>query len=232
MTQNDNAQDPGEQFERDFLKAAALSLAIYQVHGSRSTKKLFPVHGCIAGFVSRSLGAEYKVKSLGVGDNKEATISGAYYNKVVDIAVLKGEKPLAITSFKFVASNYQQNHINYFEHMLGETANLRRSGCGFAHVLVLRKMTPYLSRGGKAKKVEVLPEHNLIKYVRLFQDQDYPHRPDLLAIAIVDDDKELARLCEADSGLGFSTETVALLQGDLSLRNFARKFPHLCKLKE
>ena len=232
MTQN-NAQDPGEQFERDFLKAAALSLAIYQVHGSRGTKKLFPVHGCIASFVSRSLGAEYKVKSLGVGDNKEATISGAYYDKKVDIAVLKGEKPLAITSFKFVASNYQQNHINYFEHMLGETANLRISGCGFAHVLILRKSTPYLRRSGSTKKLETITEHNLMKYIRLFQDQNYPHRPDLQAIAIIDsDEKESTRLCESDSDSDFSAETVALLQGELSLRNFARKFPHLCKLNE
>ena len=233
MTQNDNAQDPGEQFERDFLKAAALSLAIYQVHGSRSTKKLFPVHGCIAGFVAQSLGAEYKVKSFGVSDNKEATISGAYYDKKVDIAVLKEEKPIAVTSFKFVASNYQQNHINYFEHMLGETANLRRNGCGFAHVLVLRKSTPYLRRSGSTKKSETITEHNLMKYIRLSQDQNYPHRPDLQAVAIIDsDEKELIRLCESDSDSGFSAETVALLQGNLSLRNFARKFPHLCKLNE
>ena len=228
MTQN-NTQDSGEQFERDFLKAAAVSLILYRAHGPRSPKKLLPVHGCIAGFVDRSLGAEYKVKSFGVGDNKEATISGAYYDKKVDIAVLKGEKPIAVTSFKFVMSKYPPNSVNYFEHMLGESANLRLSNCVYAHVLLILRNRPSNLRGN-AGISQKITEHNLMKYIRLFQSQDYPHRPDLLTIAIIDYDGQSASLCESD--MGFSSNVVSSLQGDFSLRNFARKFPNLCKLKE
>lgn len=215
-----------------FLSAVGESLAAYREHGARSSRKLHAVHGCIARFVLDSLGAGYEVKSLGVGDNKEAAIRGQYYDKNVDIAVAKGGKTLAVVSFKFVASNYKQNSVNYFEHMLGETANIRRKDFGFAHVLVLRKNMPYLSRGGKTRNAEKITGHNLEKYIRLFRDRDYPHRPDLLAVALVDAEGGKPRLCEGDSDLGFSDDTVALLRGGLSLENFAEKFPLLCKIKE
>ena len=133
-------------FEKKFLKATGDSLALYQEHGARSNRKLFPVHGCIAKFILGELGNGYEVRSFGINDNREATIRGQYYDKQVDIAIFKDGKALAIVSFKFVISNYKQNSINYFEHMVGETANLRRKNIGFAHILVLRGSMPYLSR--------------------------------------------------------------------------------------
>ena len=220
-------------FEKKFLKATGDSLALYQEHGARSNRKLFPVHGCIAKFILGELGNGYEVRSFGINDNREATIRGQYYDKQVDIAIFKDGKALAIVSFKFVISNYKQNSINYFEHMVGETANLRRKNIGFAHILVLRGSMPYLSRSGCEKKTEIITEHNLKKYIRLFRDMDYPHRPDLLAIALVAEDKKGAvRFCESDANLNLTPKTIKLLQGELSLANFARKFPHLCKIKE
>ena len=232
MTQN-NAQAPDEQFERDFLNAAASSLDIYRQQrergedAARSNKKLFPLHGCIARFVRHSLGVEYEIKSFDMGDNKEKKISGSYYEKTVDIAVLKAQQPRAIASFKFAMSKYSPNSVNYFEHMLGESANLRLSNCVYAHVLLILRNRPSNLRGN-AGISQKITEHNLMKYIRLFQDprQDNPHRPDLLTIAIVDYDGESAVLCESD--MGFSSDVVSSLQGDLSLRNFARKFPRLC----
>lgn len=218
-------------FERSFLAAAEESLALYHECGARSNRKLYPVHGCIAKFVLDALGGEYQVKSLGINDNKEATIRGRYYDKRADITVIKNGKELAVVSFKFVISNYKQNSINYFEHMVGETANLRRNDVGFAHILVLRGSMPYLSRSGGNKRTETISAHNLQKYVRLFRDRDsYPHRPDLLAILLIDTENGKARFCEGD--LDLPEETVKLLRGELSLANFARKFPHLCKIKE
>ena len=234
MTQN-NAQDPGEQFERNFLKAAALSLDIYRQqrergeNAARSNKKLFPLHGCIARFVRRSLGVEYEIKSFDIGDDKEQKVSGSYYEKTVDIAVLKAQQPRAIASFKFAMSKYSPNSVNYFEHMLGESANLRLSDCVYAHVLLILRNRPS-NLLANAEMSQKITGHNLMKYIRLNQRQDYPHRPDLLTIAIVDYDGESAVLCESD--MGFSSDVVSSLQGDFSLRNFARKFPNLCKLKE
>lgn len=217
-------------FERRFLAAAVKSLALYDEFGARSNRKLYPMHGCIAKFVHSELGGGYEVKSFGINDNREATICGRYYDKQTDITVLKDGKPLAVVSFKFVTSNYKQNSVNYFEHMLGETANLRRNDVGFAHILVLRGGMPYLARDGREKKTERITAHNLQKYVCLFRDQDYPHRPDLLAISLIDAQKGKARFCEGD--LDLPEQTVKILRGGLSLGNFARKFPLLCKIKE
>ena len=221
------------KFESEFLGAAGESLALYREHGARSPCKLHPVHGCIAAFVLRELGEGYEVKSLGIGDNKEATVGGQYYDKKVDITVAKNGRDIAVVSFKFVTSNYKQNSVNYFEHMLGETANLRRKNIGFAHVFILRGDMPYLSRGGKVKKVEKITGHNLDKYIRLFKDCEmHMHRPDLLAVALVTEDNGKVRFCESDDALGLPAGTVKLLRGELSLANFARKFPLLCKIKE
>ena len=119
-------------------------------------------------FVSTTLKSEYSIKSLGIGDDKEEQIEGQYYAKRVDIAVLSsGNKPIAAIGLKFVTSNYKQNNVNYFENMLGETANLRRKNCGYAQVIIIRKEMPYQSKSGKTVKTERTSEKNLLKYVQL-----------------------------------------------------------------
>ena len=216
----------------EFLKAAGESLDSFHRHGARSNRKLIPLHSCIARFVSTALGSEYSVRSLGIGDHKEEQIEGQYYAKRVDIAVIDGNKPIASIGLKFVTSNYKQNNVNYFENMLGETANLRRKNCGYAQVIVIRKEIPYKSKSGKTTKMERISEKNLVKYAQLVKDKDYPHRPDLMSIAIVDfPTNQLPQPAEEDSDLGLSAETINMLQNDLSLTNFSIKFPHLCQFK-
>lgn len=150
----------------------------------------------------------------------------------MDIAVIDGNKPIAAIGLKFVTSNYKQNNVNYFENMLGETANLRRKNYGYAQVIIIRKEIPYKSKSGKTTKTKRISEKNLRKYVQLFKDKDYPHRPDLMSIAIVDfPANQLPRLAEEDSDLGLSAETISLLQNELSLANFFIQFPRLCQFK-
>ena len=219
-------------FVPEFLKAAGESLDSFRRHGARSNRKLIPLHSCIARFVSTSLNPEYSIKSLGIGDDKEEKITGQYYAKRVDIAVLNGDKPIAAIGLKFVTSNYKQNNVNYFENMLGETANLRRKNCRYAQVIVIRKEVPYKSKSGKTTKIECISEKNLIKYAQLVKDKNYPHRPDLMSIAIVDfPANRLPRLAEEDTDLCLSAETISLLQNELSLANFFIKFPRLCQFK-
>lgn len=58
-------------------------------------------------------------------NGKEMKLDGRYIDKVVDITILKNSKPIAGIGVKFVMQNYSQNSNNYFENMLGETANIR-----------------------------------------------------------------------------------------------------------
>ena len=225
-------KDTPKLFVSEFLKAIGESLNSFQRHGARSNRKLIPLHSCLARFISAALGSEYSVRSLGIGDDKEEQIEGQYYTKRVDIAVIDGNKPIAAIGLKFVTSNYKQNNVNYFENMLGETVNLRRKNYGYAQVIVIRKEMPYKLKSGKTTKIERISEKNLRKYVQLVKDKDYPHRPDLMSIAIVDfPADQLPRLAEGDSDLGLSAETIRMLQNELSLANFFIKFPHLCQFK-
>ncbi len=156
--------------------------------------------------------------------------------KNLDISVFKNKEFVATISFKFVTSNYKQNVNNYFENLLGETANVRRQNVGFAHFLVLRGHTPYFSKNrgnlrGKEIKTEILNEKNLQKYVKLFCDLDFPHKPEILGICVLDfDNKGKPYFVNLDE-FNFSDKTKKLLKNDFSLEKFLEKFIHLVKLK-
>ena len=122
-----------------FIKAINASFAAYNKKGgARSNKKLVPIHKFLSEIILEKLKNGYFIKSLGIGDGKEAKFNGKYYPKNLDVAVFKGDKIIATISFKFITSNYKQNANNYFENLIGETANIRRQNIGFAHFLVLR----------------------------------------------------------------------------------------------
>ncbi|MDD5528017.1 MAG: hypothetical protein PHO56_03535 [Patescibacteria group bacterium] len=223
--------------QKDFLDAINLSFIAYNKKGgARSPKKLIPIHKFLSEEISDRIGKNFIIKSLGIGDGKEARFEGKYYPKRLDVAIFKKGKIIATVSFKFVTSNYKQNANNYFEEMMGETANIRRQNVGFAHFLVLRGYTPYYLKNkynlrGKKKNDEVISEKYLQKYIKLFKDMDFPHKPDLLGICLLDFDKnKKAKLVNLDD-FDFSNETKKLLQNDFSLNNFLDKVVHLVNLK-
>lgn len=226
----DNIQDK-------FLKAINASFAAYnEKGGARSNKKLIPIHKFLSEIILEKLKNGYFIKSLGIGNGKEATINGKYYPKDLDIAVFKNDKIVATVSFKFVTSNYKQNANNYFENLMGETANIRRQNVGFAHFLVFRGHTPYYSKNkgnlrGKEKKIEIISEKHLQKYIKLFNDMDFPHKPDLMGICLLDFDKnKKAKIVNLDD-FDFFSETKHLLKNEFSLDKFLNKFIHLVNLK-
>lgn len=222
---------------KKFIDSINKSFKAYNKRGgSRSIKKLIPIHKFLSETIRGYLGDGYEIKSLGIGDGKEVTVNGKYYPKDLDIAVLKDEKIIATLSFKFVTSNFKQNANNYFENLMGETANIRRVNVGFAHLLLLRGHTPYYSKNkgnfrGRKQKIEIISEKDLKKYIKLFNDMDFPHKPDLLGISIIDfnenEEAEMINVNEFD----FSDETKELLHGDFSLEKFINKFTHLVELK-
>lgn len=226
-----------DNLQFNFIKAINASFSAYNKKGgARSNKKLIPIHKFLSETILRKLKNKYSIKSLGIGDGKEATIDGKYYPKDLDVAIFKNNKIVATVSFKFVTSNYQQNANNYFENLMGETANIRRQNIGFAHFLVLRGHTPYYSKNkgnlrGKEKKIEIISEKHLQKYIKLFNDMDFPHKPDLMGVCLLDFNKnKKAKLVNLDD-FDFSIETKRLLENEFSLNKFLDKLIHLVNLK-
>lgn len=165
----------------------------------RSSKKLLPLHGSISKDLQDRLGEDYIVRSLGFNENREAKINGRYFNKKVDISVFKkdGNNEIALggIAVKSIMTNYSQNSNNYFENMLGETANIRGAEKLYFQLLILPEYLPYFGEkkinGVKVKdiitNIEHISNHNLEKYLRLSNDNvlDYVHSPNKTLIYLI-----------------------------------------------
>lgn len=145
--------------EKDFLSAISKSYKKYIQYGARSTEKLKPIHTCIAKILQNIFGSNYTIYHIGK-DKKEFKVKGKYYDKDVDIVVVKDNKPILCLGIKFVTSNYKQNANNYFENMMGETANIQAlKNLPFFQLLILRYQTPYYAKTIQ-KKGEKQPKKN------------------------------------------------------------------------
>lgn len=153
-----------------FLATLTRAFEIYLQTSARSNEKLKILHAKIASDLTQKLGNEFEVKSYGLGDGKEESLAGRYYDKAVDIAVLQNGAGCAGVAVKFVMSNYAQNANNYFENMLGETANLRSNGLPYFQILIVPESMPYFEKDGSIGKIEELTDHHLEKYLNLSQD--------------------------------------------------------------
>ena len=181
-----------------FAKSLEKGYENYLLIHARSSKKIIPMHKCISEILKKKLGNEFTVKSMGVGDNKEYKFKGKYYGKDLDITILKNDKPISALGFKFVTSNYKQNSNNYFENMLGETANVKRNNLLYGQILILKEQMPYFSSDKKQfTKVEKINEVNLKKYLKLGSDngENLYHKPDIIFIAFVEtgDEKKIIK---------------------------------------
>lgn len=173
---------------QQFLEVIRESFRTYlSIDTSRSTAKLKVLHGKIATDIKELFGPEYSVLSQGIGNGSEGSIRGRYYPKNVDISVCKNNNPVAGYAVKFVMRNYSQNSNNYFENMLGETANIRANSIPYFQIFIVFEKIPYYKNGGAFKKYDVLSEHNLEKYFALSKDDpaSYVHTPDKTLFVIL-----------------------------------------------
>ncbi len=156
---------------------------------SRSTAKLKPLHGAIAADLAQMLGDKYKVVSQGYEEGREAAIKGRYLDKRVDITVqlAEGGGVVAGIGVKFIMQNYSQNSNNYFENMLGETANIRSARVPYFQVLVILDKLPYYKKSGEVSRWEELTQHNMAKYCKLAEDNAdiFAHTPNKTLICVV-----------------------------------------------
>lgn len=172
----------------EFLKAISNSFHEFLCSGtSRSTAKLKPLHGAIARDFSQRLGKEFTVHSQGFGKDKEKKIQGRYINKAVDITICKDNKAVAGIAVKFVMQNYSQNSNNYFENMLGETANIRSNKCPYFQLFIILDQLPYYNQAKDITRWETFTAHNVEKYVVLSHDdvEVFFHTPNKTLVYVV-----------------------------------------------
>ncbi len=181
-----------------FLQVVSNSFCRFLLKGtSRSTDKLKPLHGAIAKDLHLRMGKEYDVVSKGYLYNKEMQVRGRYVDKWVDITVLKGGKAVAGIGVKFVMQNYSQNSNNYFEGMLGETANIRANNCPYFQIFIILDTLPYYRKDTEKSimKWESFTEHNAAKYIALSKDNTdvFFHTPNktLVYVVHIPDNKSL-----------------------------------------
>ena len=174
----------------DFLSVAKASFTKYLETGARSNEKLKIFHGAISKDLCDRLNDpfNYHVHSLGFGHGTEKAIRGRYINKWVDITVANGrDESIAGIAVKYVMSNYQQNSNNYFENMLGETANIRCSNIPYFQMFIIPEFIPYFDNSKQITKWEHFDYHNIEKYILLSKDNTdtFLHTPNKTLIAIL-----------------------------------------------
>ena len=98
--------------------------------------------------------------------------------------------------------------------------------------MVLRANTPYYEKNfnKQSKKTEVINEKDLKKYLELTKELDFPHKPDLLTIAIIDFDSNNKPYLVNLEQYNFNKEDLLLLQSN-GITNFVKKITALCQLK-
>lgn len=172
---------------QEFLTVVGNSFKKFLETGSRSNEKLKILHGAIAEDLKERLGNGYYVQSLGVGNGKELKLYGRYIDKAVDITILKNCNPIAGIGVKFVMQNYSQNSNNYFENMLGETANIRCANIPYFQIFIIPDKLPYYKNDGTIQKWEEFTTHNSAKYVTLSKDdiQTSVHTPTKTLLFVV-----------------------------------------------
>ena len=156
-----------------FLQLVTNSFIRFLQTSSRSNEKLKILHGKIAEDIQIKLGSSYKIKSLGIGNGKEGKLDGRYMEKVVDILISKKEQDIAGIGVKFVMNNYSQNSNNYFENMLGETANIRSNSYPYFQIIIILNRLPYYKRDKSISKWEIFTENNALKYFILSKDNNF-----------------------------------------------------------
>ena len=117
------------------------------------------------------------------------------------ITINKGKnKPIAGIAVKFIMQNYSQNSNNYFENMLGETANIRSSNYPYFQIIVILDRLPYYKKNKSISKWEMFTEHNALKYLKLSHDDinTFFHTPNktLIYIIHIPDNSEIKNLEE------------------------------------
>jgi len=211
--------------EKSFIAAVEESFRMYKKHGARSSEKLKPIHRYVADALKSIWGSGFEVHYLGAG-TKELTITGKYYPKDIDITITQNDKPVFCLGIKFVTSNYKQNANNYFESMMGETANIQALGSlPYVQLVVFRHKTPYYKKNDAENptKIEIIKDKDIQKYLNLVFDNPQAHRPNYIGIQVIDLDEMTGKVSLTNVEKSFSESVAKLLKEKLALANFFKE---------
>ena len=219
--------------ESRFVIAASESYQKVLDHGARSPQKTKVLHGWVQDELRLQLGDDYTYVGQTPTSSIEATVSGYYYDKKVNVLVSRDGQELGVISVKFVISNYGQNSVNYFEQQIGETANLRSKNIVYGNLFCVTDPIPYKMSGGGVSRLERLRDQDVQRYVKLRADREHAHAPDEMAIGIVDldTDKDAITGMTDISGMDLSESSLTALQNNLSISNFFRQMARRIELQ-
>ena len=211
-----------------FLKIVQESLEKFLLTHPRSNEKLKPLHGNIKKDLFEKISRnDIKLISLDDNNNSEDIISGRYYKKAVDISIRKNDEIIGAIGIKFVMNNYMQNSNNYFENMLGETANIRSNNIPYFQILILFDKMPYFKNGGKLSKWEEISiETNLKKYIKLSKDdiEKYYHTPILTFLGILSLPSEITKDKTVIDKKSFNKKLLKFLKSEDLIVSYSSKF--------
>lgn len=217
--------------EAFFIESIEKSLLMYETHGPRSPEKLKPIHEFIAVSLKNIWGNHIYEYFYNSCENKELKVSWKYYNKDIDITVTKHGEPIFCVWVKFITSNYKQNANNYFESMMGETANIQaNNNLPYAQIIIFRDETPYYKKSQSYNetreiwKIEKISEKDLQKYLNLEFDLNQAHKPFAIGIIMIhidDEDKKVSLVDFAE--VIENPKMVTLLKNNLSFEQFFKR---------
>lgn len=169
-------------------------------------------------------GNNYKINFLD-SDNQEAKVEGKYYPKFVDIVISDNNMPIFCLGVKFITSNYKQNSINYFENMMGETANIQASNIPYAHIIILRYKTPYYTKFDSVNpsRIETISAYDIKKYLNLIFDNPQAHRPFEISTFFVNIDEKNYKVQKADLSESIESSICKLIENKLSPENLFKQ---------
>ncbi|HOK35963.1 MAG TPA: hypothetical protein P5071_01840 [Paludibacteraceae bacterium] len=206
-----------------FLSAISESYKNFVEYGPRSNKKLIPLHTFVGETLQNIWGKDFELYFISES-TKEFTVEGKYYPKAIDITVAQNGIPVFCFGVKFITSNYKQNSNNYFENMMGETANIQaKKDLPYAQLIILRHETPYyektVQKSGrkKATKIEIINEYYLQKYLNLIFDSPQAHRPFAMGIILINVNEQTCNVEKVNLNSVFEADFAELFEKKLSI---------------
>lgn len=155
----------------------------------------------------------------------------------MDIQISNNSKPIAGYAIKFVMRNYSQNSNNYFENMLGETANIRSNQIPYFQIFIIFEKVPYYKNKREFLKYDVISHHHLQKYIALSKDNPsaFYHTPDKTLIILLKlkekpnhkfkNSKEYAQyynnIIDCDKLITYSTKIKDIFDNSVILNDYA-----------
>ncbi|KQS27985.1 hypothetical protein [Dyadobacter sp. Leaf189] len=205
--------------ENNYIGSIQRAYTLMDDGNSHDSDRLNPIHQ----YIGEQLSGIFNEDNFTVIATEYSDVEGAYYTKSVPIVVLDGNDTKLCVGFKFVTSNFLQNAINYFQGLLGESANIQTNNIKYAFVFIIPRRIRYRRNGGQIITYQNFKTSHLQKYANLYQLADFAHRPISIGCIVIDIDYETGIISPADLTNTFTEAFIPIFNQHLSMRAFFDK---------